>query len=253
MRITTIVMSVALVAFSATLLLAQKSFEGVIAMQGAGTTEMGITFYVKGDLALIDMANAMGGPGKMLSNRKTKIITSLIEKDGQKIALKMGPDMLKGMGSMGAQGKANMAETEVKVTGNTKKIGKYTCKEVIATADGNQVTAWITDELGLTLYDLFPIMEDAIQMSGAGDKAMVELLREGMVLEAVMKRKGSDVPEKLVTTVEEKALPDDMFAVSEEDYKVFDLTDMVKMMQEMQGDPEKMKEFQELMKSLNQN
>lgn len=235
--------------FSSTL--TAQGFEGVITMESSSSEGIAGTFSVKGDKVLIEV-NKDEKPAKMLSDRTTGEITVLIENEEKKFALKMGPDMFNGMGDMAGMQDAKEKADEVKFnfTGKTKMIGKYKCEQVLTEDKENEVEAWMTKDLGITLFDIFPMMKEATKTDTKG-AAMFELLQKGMVMEANIKNKVSGETEKVTTKVDKKKLPADMFVYSEEEYKVYDMTNMMQMMMEAQNDPEKMQELQEIFQQMN--
>jgi hypothetical protein len=252
MKIKAFFMTMFAVCMVATTMLAQDKFEGIIRMTNDQAQGIEGSFYVKGNLVLID-ADTGDEPVKMLSDRTTGNMTIFMERNGKKVALKMGPEMYQQMGQMvPGNVKEQMDKVKLTFTGKTKKIDGYTCEQVVAVDGENKSEAWITKELGITLFDIFPMMNE-LAAQQKGDDAMIKLFREGMVMEATTTKGKSGKTESMTMRIEEKNLSDDLFSFAEEGYKTYDMTNMMQLMMEAQNDPEKMKELQELMQEFGGN
>lgn len=223
-----------------------QAFEGIITMTTTEKVDMELIFTVKGDQVLIE-ADTEDGKVVTLSNRKSETVTTLFEREGKKFGLKMGPETMQMIGQEIAEN-ANSAEKkwDITVTKDTKMIDNFQCTKVIGQDEENSVVAWITQDLGFTVFDLMPsMMEKAIAQEGGGIQQ--QIMSKGFLLEAQQTDLKTGEKTDIKLTVKKQKVQDSVFDYSS-DYKIFDMTDMMSMMMEMQNDPEKMKEFEDLMK-----
>ncbi len=223
-----------------------QAFEGIITMTSTEKVDMELVFTIKGDQVLID-ADTEDGKVVTLSDRKSETVTTLFERQGKKFGLKMGPETMKMIGQEIATGATNAEKKwDITLTEDTKVIDGYTCTKITGKDDENSLVAWITQELGFTVFDLMPsMMEKAIAQDGGGIQQ--EIMRKGFLMEGEQTDLATGEKTYIKMKVKKQKVDDKVFDFSS-DYKIFDMTDMMSMMLEMQNDPEKAKEFEELMK-----
>jgi len=235
-----------MILFSFTFVTAQN-FEGIITMTTSDKIDMELLFTIKGKQVLIE-ADTDDGKVTTFSNKDSENITTLFEREGKKFGLKMGPETMNMMGEKATDLKNKQDKKwDITITKDTKMIDKYKCTKVIGKDDKNEVIAWITQDLGFTIFDIMPaMMEKAIGEDGQSDLQQ-EIMRKGFLLEAYQTDLETGEKTNVKITVKKQKVDDAKFDFSS-DYKVYDLTDMMGLMTEMQSNPEKMKEFEELMK-----
>ena len=66
-------------------------------------------------------------------------------------------------------------------------------------------------------------------------------------------KKKTDEVSKMTATINEQKVNASLFNISEEEYQVFDLTNMAKLMQEASADPEKMQQLQKIFEEMSNN
>lgn len=226
-----------------TTIMAQQ-FEGIITMTVKGEQELSMDFTVKDDLVLMEVDDE-GQKVKVISEKETGDMTTLLEKDGKKMAIKMGREMMnQGMNSMDFGEVDDNAK--VNITGETKMINGYKCTKITGKNDRAEAIAWVTKDLNFSLFDLVPMAKDAAAKTGAANM-QEKMMEEGFVMEYWEKELSSGDETTMSTTVKEQTIDPKVFQYSKEEYTFFDMTDLMQMMQDAQNDPEKMKQLQELM------
>jgi len=225
-----------------------QDFEGVITMTTTEKEDMVLVFTVKGDKVLIE-ADTDEGKVVTLSERSTNQVTTLFEREGKKFGMKMGPETMQMIEQQGGFTKTGgkKGKMDITVTKDTKTIDGYNCTKVVGKDDEKEVEAWITQELGFTVFDLMPsMMKKAIEQDGDSNLQQ-EIMRRGFLLEGYETDLKTGEKNSIKLTVQKQKVDNDIFN-GYSDYKIYDMTNMMQMMSELQSDPEKMKEFEELMK-----
>ncbi len=225
-------------------LLSAQNFEGSIKMQTKGMADMEALFFVKGDKILVE-ANTEDGKVKAISERDSKTVITFFDNKEKKYALKMGEETLQMIKEESAPISAQKNNIEIKVTKEKKIINGYNAYKVLGKDDKTEVTAWITNDLKFSLFDLFPLLKEAARQSGQTD-VQEKIMEKGFVLELLSKDLASGEITEVNIEVQKQKLKDSIFEYSTDDYKVFDMTDMMGFMMDLQNDAEKMKEFEEL-------
>jgi predicted DNA-binding antitoxin AbrB/MazE fold protein len=223
-----------------------QNFEGIITMTSTEKVDMELVFTIKGKQVLID-ADTEDGTVRTLSDRQSETVTTLFEREGKKFGLKMGPETMKMIGQEMADNVDKEGKKwDITVTDDTRMIDGYKCTKVTGQDEENSVVAWITQDLGFTVFDLMPsMMAKAIEEDGGGIQQ--QIMRQGFLLEGQSTDLKTGEKTKIKLTIKKQKVDNALFDVSSE-YKIFDMTDMMSMMMELQNDPEKAKEFEELMK-----
>lgn len=231
-----------------------QDFEGVITMTSSAAEGLNATFSVKGDEVLME-AKAKEGDVKMLSNGSTGIFYIMVDKEGEKLAMKN--DLNSPMMKMALSQIESTSETSVKdkfniqITNETKMIDGYKCVKVTGSNDEGEGYAWVAKALTLNFEDLFPQLK--MVRTKSPYKNMQDALGvEGFVMELYSKEKATGKEFTMNAKVDKKSISNDVFKVIEE-YEVWDMTDMMKLMQEAQKDPQKMQKLQEMMKGFGNN
>ncbi|MEL7120742.1 MAG: DUF4412 domain-containing protein [Bacteroidota bacterium] len=223
-------------------LTAQK-FEGVIKIKAEAINEnINMVITVKGDMIHLSMIEEGSTRGmKMISNNETGEMVTLAEKDGKKVAIKMGADMIGMDGDINTTTPASENKSKITVTKDEKVIDGYKCIKVLGEDDNNKVVAWVAKDLKFSLFDLFPGIQAATAENGG--ELIEQIMKEGFALEVVDTDKNTKEVRKLVADVDEKKVDGAIFQYPESEYKIYDLGNMMEIM----NDPEKMKELQEIM------
>ncbi len=228
-----------------------QNFEGIITMTSDGDENVKIVFSMKGNNVLMEMNAEQGQPPiKTLTEKDSRNMITFVEKDGQQYAIKMGPEVMQmaGQEAMGNQ-KMKTPDFDINITKETKIINGYNCFKVIGKDDTKEVTAWLTKDLRLTLFDMVPILKE---MSAVDTESALQnkIMEEGLLLEGTSKDLETGEVTTIQVDVKKQPLDDALFNYQSDNIKIFDMTNMMSLMGEMQNDPEKMKEFEELMKLL---
>lgn len=213
-------------------------------MTVSGEQELTMDFTVKNKQVLMEVEDD-GQKVKMISETDTGNITTLVDKDGKKMAIKINPEMMnQGLASMDFdQAEDN---SKVVVTTDTKTIDGYKCVKITGKDDRIEAIAWVTTDLNFSLFDLVPMARDAASKSGVANM-QEKMMQEGFVLEYWEKELSSGQETTVKTTVKKQSVDAAVFNYSTEEYQLFDMTNLMQMIQEAQSDPEKMKQLQELM------
>lgn len=226
-----------------------QDFEGTITMT---STEMGedmeLVFTVKGKQVLIE-ADTPDGKVVTLAEKGSENVTTLFDRQGKKFGLKMGAETMQMIEQQGGFTKTGgqKGKMDITVTKDTKNIDGYSCTKVIGKDDNIKVEGWITQDLGFTVMDLMPnFMQNAIAQEEGNDLQM-EIMRKGFLLEGTEEDLKTGEKSSVKLVVNKQKVGDEVFS-GFGDYKIYDMTNMMEMMGELQKDPEKMKEFEELMK-----
>lgn len=230
-----------------------QSFEGVITMSGNQETGINASFTVKGDKVLMEAQTGEGQrPVRMISEKESGDMIILTEKSGKKIAVKMNMMAIQQSmpGAMKKQKDDNGAT--LKVTNETKTIDGYKCTKVIGENDESNYEAWVTKDLEFSLFDLFPMMKDARDYSSETD-VIEKMFENGFIMEMTEKKKKDGKVSTMKTSVDEKKVDASIFNITEDEYDVFDMTDMAKLMQEAQKNPERMQQLQEIFNEMGGN
>lgn len=225
-----------------------QNFEGIITMRTSGEEDVNLTFTVKKNKVLMDVEGVNEMPMKLLSEKESQTMIAFVEKGDKKVALKMGPDMMKMMEEETASFKSD-DNIELNITKTKKVIDGYNCFLVTGKDKESEVEAWLTKDLDFTIMDLFPSLSgfDTEGLGGVEAKVM----KEGFLIEGTSKEISTGNVRKMKVLVEPGKVDDKIFNYTENDYKVYDLSNMMQTMMELQNDPEKMKEFQEIMELFN--
>lgn len=225
-------------------MLTAQNFEGIITMNVSGEQNLSMDFTIKDKLVLMEIEDD-GQKVRMISETETGNMTTLVEKDGKKLAIKMSPEMLnQGMSSIDFEKPDD--KSEVTITKDTKMIDGYNCVKITGKNDRTEAIAWVTKDLKFSLFDLVPMAKDAAAQSGMAN-LQEKMMKEGFVMEYWEKELSSGKETTVNTTVKKQSVNDDIFKYSKDEYQFFDMTNLMQMIQEAQSDPEKMKQLQELM------
>ena len=224
-----------------------QDFEGVVKLKNSAAEGVLTTFTIDGDLVLME-ARAEEGLVKILTNTKTGIFYTLADTEKDKMAIKndMNSPMMKmAAGQMKTNPDSMDDDVDVKVTGETKMISGYKCIKVIGSSGKVEGIAWIAKDLKLQLSDLFPMAK--INAKEVNKKMRAALGVEGFVMEMHSTDKKTGEQFTMTAEVEEKSVTLDEAAILE-GYEIMDMTNIMKIMQEAQGDPAKLEKLKEMMK-----
>lgn len=216
---------------------AGNTFEGSLILnysQGKeGSSSSKIKLTLKGDKVFIDptVDPGMKTAPKMILNTATGDLYALTKNGEQKVAIKMN---LKSLASIGGASALLPSKTldvsnptlKVKSTGKTKTISGYECTQYDIEDDENKGTAWITNDLGVTLASLF-----GNSTTGA---SAVPALVNGMPLEAKGTNTKTGENYNLNVEVAKEAVDDAVFKLPG-DYMVMDISQMIDAMLKQQG------------------
>ena len=230
-----------------------QNFEGIITLKNSASTGINATFTLNGTTVLME-AQAEEGVVRMLSNTETGIFYMMTNKDGQKMAIKNdmnSPMMRQAMTRITSTPKANKNDVQVEVTQEKKTISGYECVKVIGNSEEAEGHAWITEAININFDDLMPMAK--MYAGQSMNKKMEDAFgTSGFIMELYSKDKktGETFTMQAEVIAKEVALSESEALVG---YTVLDMTDMMKMMQEAQKDPEKLKQIREAMKSFGKN
>ena len=226
-------------------------FEGTITMNSSVAADFNAVFTVKGDQVLME-TEADGKSIRMISEKESGDVIILTESEGKKIAVKLNPTAMQQGGMPGMQKQKVEKADNTRLTNERKKINGYDCVKVVGEDEASNYEAWITNDLNFSIFDLFPMLKDTRDYSAETD--IVEAIFEkGFILEMTETKKKTDEVSKMTATINEQKVNASLFNISEEEYQVFDLTDMAKLMQEASTDPEKMQQLQKIFEEMSNN
>lgn len=232
-------------------LFAQTNFEGVVHTTSTSDQVFKGTFTLKKNLAVME-SNTDNGLIQILFNSETGDMTSITNKDGEKMAVKMNMNNNPYLAQMKKGDIYRMHErdedAEVTVTNETKTIRGYECVKVIGKDNNSEGVAWVAQSLKLDMTDLIPQAKKYL----GSNKTMQDFTGvEGFIMEMEMKDLKTGKVTKLENEVIEKSIPDSYFTGLTEGAEVFDMTDMRQMMIDAQNNPEKMQKMREMMIKMN--
>jgi hypothetical protein len=230
-----------------------QNFEGIITMTRHDQNPPKQTiFQVKGHLVLVSF-QAKSGPVRVINDNDSGITTSLFEKNGKKYAY---VSRVAERGSPELDDRQKMIfelaqeQVSMQVTTETRKIGKYTCFKINGEDPKNLIEAWVTHDIHLSLFDLFPS-----QQSPESDSINVQkkIWKEGFVLEYWTKNKKSGEVAEVTFDIAEQPVPDDVFTYSHDEYYEFDQNTLNQLYTESAKDPQKMEELKSLLEAFKNN
>lgn len=230
---------------------AQTDFEGIINMKS--TAEQGFkgTFTLKGNLVLME-SKTEDGQVKILFDEETGDMTTISERNGEKMAVKMNMNNNPYLAQMSQKETyrkdVRSKSAEVIVTDETKMIRGHECVKVIGKDAESEGIAWVAQGLDLNMTDLIPQAKKYLR----GHKTMYDFTGvEGFIMEMYMKDLKTGKEVTLENEVIEKAIPDSFFTNLTDGAEVMDMTDMRQMMLDAQQNPEKMRKMKEMMIKMN--
>ena len=232
-------------------LFAQTNFEGVVHTTSTSDQVFKGTFTLKKNLAVME-SNTDNGLIQILFDSETGDMTSITNKDGEKMAVKMNLNNNPYLAQMAEKDiyRTHVRDKSAKVviTDETKMINGYKCVKVIGEDEESKGYAWVAKDLDLDMTDLIP---QAKKFMG-NQKSMHSFTGvEGFIMELHMTDLRTGEEYTLINEVIEKSIPDSFFTNLTEGAEVFDMTDMRQMMLDAQQNPEKMKKMREIMSKMN--
>ena len=177
--------------------LSAQDFEGVIVMtKSENNTEKSTTFTVKGDMVLVQM-ETKNGPVKIINNRKDGVTTSLFTKNDKKYAYISRESEQKAYPLDDRQRMImDMAKKQLslEVTAETRNIKGHSCTKILGQNHEEHVEAWVTDDIQLSLFELFPNK----QSKESEDLDLQKMIWDkGFVMEYWTKNKADGVVSKI--------------------------------------------------------
>lgn len=230
-----------------------QDFEGVITMtKHDEQNPKSTTFTVKDYLVLVQFQSD-NGPVKVINDIDAGKTTSLFQKNGKKYAY-ISYEMANPEKPLDDRQKMMLElarkQVSIEVTDETRQIGKYLCTKIDGQDHKELVEAWVTDQIDLSLFDLFPSQQSPESESVDLQKMIWE---EGFVIEYWTKNKETETVEKVTFDIAEKPVADDMFKYSKDEYYEFDEQTLNKLYTEAAKDPEKMEELRSLLEAFQSN
>lgn len=217
-----------------------EDFEGVITYElksDEGQDEAKkdqLTFKVKNNKVRIDVQDPESdvsekGATILIDMNKGKYVT-MIEKDGQKMAMAFSLDEFKEMmADVGDDEGEESAGTNVEVTDETKDIDGYECKKVVMANDQVQKEAWITQDIEIDFSKLFPVFETTDNWQRYSDAY------QGFVMEVHNKDLETKKSYSYIASVNEQSLEDKLFNVPSS-YQEVDMGQMMEQFKEANPD-----------------
>ncbi len=230
-----------------------QNFEGIVTMTSDKEEGLNATFHLKDHLVLMAMNTKEKNhpPLKMIFDKETGDMTTLTEDGGKKMAIVMNPNNSPFM--QGMQNQIEETEDEedhnmvINVTNETKKKGKYLLTKVTASSDEGSSILWVAKDLKLTWLDLFPTFANVPETQKHLETQKLMGI-DGFIMEMYVTDKKGDTME-ILADVEEKSLDSSLFEIGA-DTQVMDMRNIMQFIQEAQGDPEKLKQLEEMMKGM---
>lgn len=229
-----------------------QAFEGELIMNiEQGGVKTVVYYTIKGDHIRTRMGTLLNPSYEVLKNQVSKESTIFLKVKGKKVAVKMAEEMMQqGLNEVDTQDQTQSGRFTFEVADETKMIGKYKCVKVIGKSDQVESISWMTKDLDIHLDDIVPL--DLGLKGQAQQDALKKYSEMGFVLE--MEKKSLTTGKKIYIKcdVEEQAVDDAVFAISEEEYYYFDMTDLEKLIIDTQaeGNVEKMQILEELLKGI---
>lgn len=195
-----------------------------------------LTFHIKDQKVLIRVKDessdvSKGGAKVLIDLEREKYIT-LMEKDGEKVAMTFGLDEFKEMMQKVSEKKPESSQKEdvqVEVSDDTKEIDGYSCQKVVVQRGEHESEAWITQEINLNFHKLFPIFKTTKRWKQYADAY------DGFVMAVENSSNKERQQYSYTASVKEKSLDSELFQIPA-DYKEMD---MGKMMEQFkQANPE---------------
>ena len=211
---------------------ADNNFEGIIIYELKGdaidniSQKETLTFMVKNNKARIEVqeegSDVSESGAVILIDMANDTYTTMIEKDGEKMAMSFDLSEFKSMIDNIRQGEDTASGMDVKVTDETIKINGYNCQKVIMRNTKMENEAWITKEISPDLSKLFPVFKTT-----EGWKQYTHAY-EGFVMKVKTKYKDEkDIKNySYKANVKEKALEDKLFNIPS-DYQQVDMGQMM--------------------------
>jgi hypothetical protein len=231
---------------------AQNKFEGIVNMKNTTEQELEITFTLKDNLALME-TQTDHGKIHILFDETTGDMTTITEKDGERLAIKMNMNnnpYVSQMNNNEVQTKNISKKTaEVIVTKEKKTIHGFECVKVIGKDKNSEGEAWIAKELDLDMADLVPQAKKYMNQ----DKTMRAFTGvDGFIMEMKMKDLKTGKEYTIENEVIQQPIPESIFKALTENVEIFDMTDMRQIMLDAQKNPEKMQKMREMMMKMNE-
>ncbi len=209
------------------------NFEGVITYELKADDKAKkntLTFKVKNNKVRIEVeeegSDVSEGGATILIDMANGEYVTMIEKDGQKMAMAFSLDEFKNMMANIQDDEAEESDgTKVDLTDETKKINGYECRKVVMTSDKMKNEAWITQAIDLDFTKLFPVFETTDKWGRYTDAY------EGFVMKVHSKDLQTKKEYSYVASVNEKSLDDDLFNVPSS-YQEVDMGQMMEQFKE---------------------
>ena len=167
-------------------------------------------FTVKGDMAtgeIVDRSQANGFK-KNIMNKKDRTMLMLMDKNGNKVAMKNKMPEVKASPN-------DQSEPKITATGKTKMIEGYNCKEIISENEESTADLWTTDELGLSMTD----------MLGFAGKTNDPVYGNAISLETtISNKKDNSKTVMYIKNIKKYSVPDSQF--STEGYQIMEMPAM---------------------------
>ncbi len=241
----------ALAAFGSLNLFAQ--FEGVVKVQLEGETNLTITYQVKNHLLHQTVENDQGMVQRIL-DRKSGDLYQLVERNGQKIALKSNINDNAYYQQQRHLKKADRGKKPEKEstwnltpTDETREINGVPCTRFRVKGVDGTGEAWVATDLPFDPRSLFTLQGLEV------DQSLPLVAYEqspGFILEATLTRTDGKSTQHLRSEIREQEVADELFHPNPKEWSILDLSNMAQLMEEARQDPEKMREVQKMLEKM---
>lgn len=227
-----------------------QSFEGQVVMQKHSlednTIQQEVAFTVKGHMVQLEM-NSESGPARIIKDLNTGMTTALFEKNGKKFAYtSLSNDVEEIELDPRHAMMVDLAKEQVKfeITEEVREIDGYECVKINARNHREEIEAWVTSDIDISLIDYFPYQQHD-DVSGLDVQKMI--WESGFVVEFWTKDRSTGKIEKITFSPTERAISEDVFAYQEDTYRTFDENVLNDLYAGAANDAEKMAELRELL------
>lgn len=196
---------------------ARAQFEGILESRNLTTSEIGeleeyvMTIAVKHDMVRIETTPTESMEGALMIYRNDKGVVWIVNEEERTYfeIVQQEPEQVSPPG-----GPTLSNSFTVKKTGKKMKILGYPCEQITISREGEETEIWATKELG----KVFRAISQGLGEESAdhGETWADELRKLGLYpLKSVTKIEGHVVESQEVTRIEQKQLPDSLFAIPE--------------------------------------
>ncbi|RMF28921.1 MAG: hypothetical protein D6765_05240 [Bacteroidetes bacterium] len=241
------------VCLAATTLSLPAQFEGVVKVHLEGETDLTITYRIKNHLIHQTVENEQGRVQRIL-DRKTGDLYQLVDRNGQKIALKSNVNdnayyqqqrQLKKM-DRGKKPHKESAWT-LTPTDETREIDGVPCTGYRVAGVNGTGEAWLARELPLDPRTLFTLQGLEVDQSLP---LLAEEQSPGFILEATLTSADGKSTQHIRSQITEQEVDENLFTLNPKEWTLLDLSNMAQLMEQARQDPDKMREVQKMLEKM---